>query len=141
MFNDSNLKKFTIFDISTKMQTQKDSIEFAIELSLIRILNFCKKCKIAAKNIQEKIQFMIRCSICFKKWSLLKKTIFFNSKITIKSILRLIYCFTMKMPNKLAISQTGLSNRSVVNGTEFLKKFVFQLIIKLKMRKLEEVRQ
>ena len=60
MFNDSNLKKFTIFDISTKMQTQKDSIEFAIELSLIRILNFCKKCKIAAKNIQENNKFILR---------------------------------------------------------------------------------
>ena len=114
IFSNEDLKKFTIFDIGMKTNTEEDAFEFAKELGLIRILDFCNNCKLMGKKVSKSDRYSVRCPRCLKKWSLLKNTIFYNSKTTIKSIIRLIYFFTMKISNKKAISQTGLTSKTVI---------------------------
>ena len=113
MFENNNLVKISIFDIGIRTETEEKSYEFAREIGLLPIIDFCNDCKIEAKEIKKNNSFMFQCTKCFKRWSVFRNTMFFNSKTTLSNILRLLYCFSIRMRNKETQGLTGISNKTV----------------------------
>ena len=112
MFAIQNLKKYSIFEIGAKINTEERAFVFLQEIGILPIHQFCDKCTKEGTLIKNKKNFMYQCGLCGVMWSPFKNKLFYKSKLKISSIVKMIYCFSIRMTVSKTVKQTSISKKS-----------------------------
>ena len=94
--------------------SQNNAINYLIEKSIISINKKCVKCRTEMHYDANLKLFRCNKKNCRKNVSLLKNTIFYNSKININVVLQICYLYLIKTPKKGIMNWTGCSSNTIV---------------------------
>ena len=108
-----------------------DAIEFIINQKLIDNVRFCNKDHqnenmVLIRENRDKMKYIWMCPVCKRTVSLLKGSIFEDSKVSIKMILKIIYMWSHSFSVKLTSHETGISEHSVSSIFNQIKRGCYQ---------------
>jgi len=102
----------TLKDLTDFQRDEKRFIQSLIENGLLQPLGTCSKCRrdrVLIKNKDYKGNYAARCPRCKKFTSLAKGTFFENTHLSVETIVQLIFCWAMEMPQEVTVNFTNVN--------------------------------
>jgi len=112
---------------------KNDSFRFIVEQEMIDCTKVCPICEdpegmYLVKHVQSKTGYMWKCDMCSKSTTLLRGSIFGNSRLSIGKVLKIIYFWANDYSNTITSHETNISEHTISSIFHQLKNCCYQTI-------------
>lgn len=101
------------FELSTYLNDENSALQFCVQNQLIFTQRICPQCGNIAIAFSYNFRLILRCVQCHSKISIFNGTIFENSKLRIKTVIQLLYYFSIKMPQHQTAFELKISQHTI----------------------------
>ena len=109
-------RNYNILQLYNLFTNEFSAFDFAFRMNLLYQSFNCRNCGSIVSiytNNDQKFGLCFKCSKCKRFYSILYLSIFYHSKISINSVLYLIYCWSHKFQLFQAAHEVGVSENTV----------------------------